>query len=105
MSFYICEKNGNCVDCPRIDPNESCEHWVEVKYMRYAGWWKSFDYGDDYRHSFCSMCGRYAIFDYAYDPALDSPIDENGRVMDNCIIEYKTDYCPHCGAKMISEED
>lgn len=31
--MYICEKDYHCVDCPRIYPEEECDHWVEVEFI------------------------------------------------------------------------
>lgn len=31
--MYICEKDYHCVDCPRIYPEEECDHWVDVEFV------------------------------------------------------------------------
>lgn len=38
MSYYICEKNAHCIDCPKNYPEEKCEHWIEVEEVRHAKW-------------------------------------------------------------------
>lgn len=31
MSYWICDKDQNCIDCPKHYPEETCEHWIEVE--------------------------------------------------------------------------
>lgn len=64
--MFICEKDMNCVDCPRNYPYEECAHWIEVKPVLYAHW----NYGiqcsncgqvDTTKPPYCSNCGATMI--------------------------------------------
>ena len=49
---------------------------------------------DEYKRTYCSLCGSSAPFECVSD-------DYYGRKSHG--ETRKTDYCPHCGAKMIGE--
>lgn len=34
--MFICEKNYQCVDCPELYPEETCDHWIEVEPLSYV---------------------------------------------------------------------
>ena len=34
MSYWICDKDQNCIDCPKHFPEETCEHWIEVELVK-----------------------------------------------------------------------
>lgn len=74
MSLFICEKDQHCVDCPRNYPEERCEHWVEVEYVRHAKWVWVKDHWE------CSACRGKRFHDIAL--GLDAT------------------FCGVCGAKM-----
>ena len=73
--MWVCEKNYDCVECPRVYEDCECDHWIEVEPVAYAEWK---DDGDP-----CTfICGRC-----------------NYRVQ-----RYNnTNFCPNCGAKMIKD--
>lgn len=31
MSYWICDKDQDCIDCPKHFPEETCEHWIKVE--------------------------------------------------------------------------
>ena len=79
--MYICKKEFECVACPRVDPEESCEHWIEVKPVIYGKWIDkpSGKYGK--WQAWCSAC--------------------NVRCGCGGTLETQhKDYCPNCGATM-----
>lgn len=34
MSYWICDKDQNCIDCPKHYPEETCEHYIEVETVK-----------------------------------------------------------------------
>ena len=59
---------------------------------------------DNYEHHYCSMCNIEAIFEYISEPIYEEDCDgEIHYVADinTGINEHLTDFCPHCGTKMI----
>lgn len=104
MSFYMCDQNLDCWSCA-LD-QATCGHWVEVEYVSHAKWIPVFDPVDGYDHYSCSDCHLYAPFNYIYISDYDENFDGEWVYMgeiENGISEHRTDYCPHCGAKMDSE--
>lgn len=77
--MFICEKEFDCVDCPRIDPKESCEHWVEVEQVSHGKWILEREPNGRPYCFHCSVC--------------DGDFHHIG-------IKSATKYCPNCGAKM-----
>lgn len=80
MTWYICEKNDSCVDCPIIyREEEPCCHMVEVEAVIHAEWVK--DKNGLYS---CSHCDTVCPYDVQGD-----------------VIEYwDCPRCPKCGAIM-----
>ena len=35
MSYWICDKDQNCIDCPKHYPEETCEHYIEVEPVKH----------------------------------------------------------------------
>ena len=35
MSYWICDKDQNCIDCPKYYPEETCEHYIEVEPVKH----------------------------------------------------------------------
>ena len=75
--MWICDKDMHCIDCPRNDPNKTCEHWIEVAPVKHGRWvykkvggWK------------CSECGVQAPF-WCF-----------------ATTQNLSNYCHNCGAKM-----
>lgn len=58
--MFICDKDEHCIDCPKNYPNEQCEHWVEVDYVKHGHWQFKDDFGNrDYDFiAVCSRCGN-----------------------------------------------
>lgn len=77
--MFICEKDYDCVDCPKIYPEETCEHWIEVKQVSHGHWINAYpdiEPNPMFMYGICSMCG--------FEQSLSD----------------KLNYCPNCGAKM-----
>ena len=77
MSYFICDKDEHCIDCPKNYPEEKCEHWIEVEEVKHAKWVTG---------TWCSNCSRFPI-------SCDLPVD-------NKQLAKTFEYCPHCGAKI-----
>ena len=62
MTWYICEKNDSCVDCPIIYREEkSCPHMIEVREVIHAKWewfdaWEGDDTFGEWKMLRCSNC-------------------------------------------------
>ena len=96
--MFICEKGFDCIYCPKDYPNESCEHWIEVKPV-VRGHWE----GDKY--PICSECRTYALSDKENLRVVDRCYEIDGSVKFYKDVRYdtvynKTAFCPHCGAEM-----
>jgi len=79
--MFVCEKDMQCVDCPKNYPDEVCDHWIEVEPVLHAYWIDCCGPIDDFLAN-CSNCG------YQMDTH-----EERGY--------HK--FCPNCGAKMDGE--
>ena len=75
--MFICDKDEQCIDCPKNYPDEQCEHWVEVDYVEHGHWIETIENGKMKRVTSC--CG-----------------DDQTTLT----CWYTPRYCPNCGAKM-----
>lgn len=84
--MFICEKDMHCVemDCPIHNPEETCDHMIEVEPVKYGGWTI---HDPDWNSWTCTNCKEAWILNDG------DPIANNMR------------YCPHCGAKCLSDDD
>lgn len=73
MSYWICDKDYHCVDCPKNYPEETCDFYIEVEEVKHATIIKKDDLLE-----YCSKCG-------------------------SCIGTAFHNYCSFCGAKFLEE--
>ena len=88
--MWVCEKNYDCIDCPKKYEDCECDYWIEVEPVRCGHWiekeWEDFENwkDDGWKHSHwsitCSICNK----EFYYG-----------------INNNKTNYCPNCGARMV----
>lgn len=84
--MFICDirdEGDYCFDCPRSHPDEQCEYWVEVKYVRHGHW---------IHHDELICCENECSECHEYMHICSARYGCEGR--------KQFSYCPNCGAKM-----
>lgn len=83
-TWYICDKNGSCVDCPIVcKDGEPCEHMIEVAAVRH-GHWVLLDECSN-AGVYCSVCHKKVYNEHYAN------------------VKPKSEICPNCMAIMDEE--
>lgn len=87
--MFICDirdESDYCFDCPKSHPDEQCEYWVEVEYVKHGHWEFKDDFGNR-NYDFVAVCSRCGNKEKA-----------SGYSHSEWRSEWR--YCNACGAKM-----
>ena len=72
MSYFICDKDEHCVDCPKNYPEEKCQHWTEVEEVKHGHWIDAREQCDSF---VCSNCEYQSRAQYNFCPECGAEMD------------------------------
>ena len=73
------------LDLPSVNPQEKTGHWIEEEINEWS------------RKTYCSKCGESALLEYVHVGDIYYGSAKG--------VIKKTNYCPHCGAKMVEPQE